>query len=428
MDDDSSGSWKVAFVANARCVWGSHIEPLREGLVKAVECHSGEAGARVGVWLTRCSRALGALVIASIVQVGAGCKRESSPPVAPQVASQTAASASSLNASVTAPSAVSGVALPDDANLEASTRSSPSAAAPEATATSAANTTHQDLPAASGQVRELTWTFQVPQVGAMDVLVVVPAFASDTRRLPVLVTMHGLGESRKGPKRGARGWVDDYWLTKALERLTKPPLTTADFRDRVDPKRLERINATLVAQPYHGLIVVCPYTPMELLQGEHGFTDASVLASFVVDKLLPKVYAETPAIGTAATTGVDGVSLGGRGAVLTGLTRAESFGVVGGLQPAFDSSEVAGLVTQALSARQRHPGLVIRLLSSSQDYYLKPTKAISAAFTKAGVNNYLNVVAGDHSYEFNRGPGVYEMLLLHDRALRGKSYGLDGSP
>jgi hypothetical protein len=37
----------------------------------------------------------------------------------------------------------------------------------------------------------------------------------------------------------------------------------------------------------------------------------------------------------------------------------------------------------------------------------------------AGVPNVLVVVPGPHDYPFNRGPAVYEMLLHHDRVLRG---------
>jgi len=40
--------------------------------------------------------------------------------------------------------------------------------------------------------------------------------------------------------------------------------------------------------------------------------------------------------------------------------------------------------------------------------------------TDAGVDNELAVIPGPHDYEFNRGPGVYEMLVFHDRALRGE--------
>ncbi len=273
--------------------------------------------------------------------------------------------------------------------------------------------------AATGKVRELTWSFDDSPVGDMRVVVVVPREAGPKRKLPVLITMHGQGEAIKGPAKGARGWVDDYWLPKALRRLSSPPLTGADFRNRFSDTRLDLFNRTLETRPYQGLIVVCPYTPHKILKGKAAFTQASRLADFLVDDVIPRVYAETPAIGTAETTAVDGVSLGGRAAVLVGLARPEAFGALGALQPAFDVEDAPQLAARARKALEKNPRMAIRLLTSEGDYYLASTRAISQAMKDSGVRHTLDVVPGDHSYDFNRGPGVYEMLLFHDRALRG---------
>jgi hypothetical protein len=59
------------------------------------------------------------------------------------------------------------------------------------------------------------------------------------------------------------------------------------------------------------------------------------------------------------------------------------------------------------------------LLTSDGDYFLGPTRAISAAMRHAGIAHELVVIPGPHDYPFNRGPAVYEMLLYHDRVLRG---------
>ena len=275
-----------------------------------------------------------------------------------------------------------------------------------------------DVPKGDGKYHELTWRFEDTKVGDMSVVVVVPENADDAHKLPVVIAMHGQGEALKGPKKGARGWVDDYWLPKALRRLHAPPLNDRDFRGRADEGRLAKLNERLATEPYHGVIVVCPYTPYRILKGERAFTDANLLADFLVDELIPKIYAETPAIGTPATTGVDGVSLGGRASVLVGLARPEAFGALGALQPAFDVQDAERLAKRAKAAREKNPKLTIRLLTSDGDYYLDSTKAISKAMAEVGVDNTLDVVPGDHSYDFNRGPGVYELLFFHDRALR----------
>jgi enterochelin esterase-like enzyme len=139
---------------------------------------------------------------------------------------------------------------------------------------------------------------------------------------------------------------------------------------------------------------------------------------------LPRVKRETPALGSAESTAIDGVSLGGRAALLVGLERPQSFRVVAGLQAAFDSADAPELARRAKDARAANPALVIRLLTSEGDYFLNANRAISRALTSAAVPHVLTVIPGPHDYEFNRGPGAYEMLFFHDRALRGEA-GLD---
>jgi hypothetical protein len=158
---------------------------------------------------------------------------------------------------------------------------------------------------------ELVWRFEQAPFGPTDVVISVPAAPSAETRFPVLVAFHGRGESLKGSRRGARGWLDDYQLSRASERLENPPLVPADFETYVSTARLEQINAALRAQPYAGLIVVCPYLP-DVLQRDAAWAAGTALADFIADTLLPRVYAKTPALGTAESTGVDGVSLGGR--------------------------------------------------------------------------------------------------------------------
>ncbi len=65
---------------------------------------------------------------------------------------------------------------------------------------------------------EVTWTYADTPMGQMNAVVVVPEREAD-QQFPVLLTFHGTGEARKGPERGARGWIDDYGLYKAIERL-----------------------------------------------------------------------------------------------------------------------------------------------------------------------------------------------------------------
>ncbi len=265
--------------------------------------------------------------------------------------------------------------------------------------------------------QEVTWTYASTPVGPMNAVVVLPERAPD-ERFPLLITFHGMGEARKGPEKGARGWIDDYGLLRAIERLQHPPLTADDLQGFVDGARLAKLNAALEAQPYRGLVIVNSYTP-DMLRGDEPFSKIPPLAKFVVGELLPRAGRETPAIGTPQTTGIDGISLGGRASLAIALRNPEAFAAVGGLQPAFDLDNAGAVAQRALLAKQKNPALSFRLLTSDGDYFLASTKAISAAMKQAGVAHELVVVPGPHDYPFNRGPAVYEMLLHHDRVLRG---------
>jgi iron(III)-salmochelin esterase len=304
-------------------------------------------------------------------------------------------------------------ARPSEATPRSAPAPAPSAPPPRASASASAPAALPLLPA-----KEITWQLSSSELGPLDVVVLLPE-RRQGERFPVLVALHGRGEAFKGPKRGARGWVEDYELPAAVARLHAPPLTETDFKKFVEPDRLDGFNQTLARHPYRGLIVVCPYTP-DVLAGDKPFSAVTPFSKLVVDELLPRVKRELPAIGTPAATGIDGVSLGGRVSVLVGFERPEAFGAVAGLQPAFDSADAPELARRAKAAREANPRLRIRLLTSDGDFFLNATRAISKAFDAAGVQHDLAVVPGPHDYPFNRGPGAYEMLLFHDRALRGQ--------
>lgn len=296
----------------------------------------------------------------------------------------------------------------------------PSPAAPPAPSHSAHAPPPPPAPSGSpAHFSERTWHYPSTGLGPSEVVVLVPDSATKERPAPVVVAFHGRGESLKGPKAGARGWVDDYAIGDAAARLSSGKLRAEDLLGFVTDARLAQLNAALAERPYRGVIVVCPFLP-DVLKRERTMSDAELLARFVVDTVLPRVYRETPAIGTAESTGVDGVSLGGRASLLVGFARPAAFGVVSGLQPALDESEAPSIAELAKAARAKNPRLRLRLLTSDGDYFLDSTLELARELEARGVPRRLDVVTGPHSYEFNRGPGDYELLLFHDRALRGE--------
>lgn len=236
-----------------------------------------------------------------------------------------------------------------------------------------------------------------------------------TRPLPVLVALHGRGESGRGLEVGAKAWRDDYYLDKLDERLRTGALTRADLGEMVLDERLGRLNDSLKKNPYEGLVVACPYTPDLKDRSAKG---AAGFAQFIREALLPRVQSESKGLATREGTGIDGVSMGGRLALLVGFMHADIFGAVGALQPAIKVDEAETFAMMAKRATHDKP-MAIRLVSSEGDPFLAAVRALSKALDEVAVKHDLVVTPGPHDYAWNRGPGGVEMLLWHERVLRG---------
>lgn len=284
--------------------------------------------------------------------------------------------------------------------------SEPSAAGSTGATSSAAS------PAASGDWRTLDFPAGQGAPEGQRALLFTPGGAKD---LPVLVALHGRGESGRGLDVGARGWRDDYGLEIVHGRLRQPPLTALDVGELITDERLAAVNASLAAKPYTGLAVACPYTP-DL--PDRSIPGAAGFARFVIDALLPKVRAESGASADRSATGIDGVSMGGRLALFIGLANPQVFGAIGALQPALRTDEAEMIAMHARAALTVAP-IKLRLVSSDEDPFLPAVRALAARLKADGVPHDLVVTPGPHDYIWNRGPGAAEMLLWHERILRG---------
>src|SRR5262245_50328561 len=71
--------------------------------------------------------------------------------------------------------------------------------------------------------------------------------------LPLLVSLHGRGESGRGLAVGAYAWRDDYAIERLHTRCLAPPLAPDDVSGLITPERLSSLNASLKAAPYRGL-------------------------------------------------------------------------------------------------------------------------------------------------------------------------------
>jgi hypothetical protein len=233
--------------------------------------------------------------------------------------------------------------------------------------------------------------------------------------MPILVAFHGRTESLAGLEVGASAWLRSYELDRQYRRLLAPPLTAADLHDMASPARLEALNRSLAMAPFLGVVTVCPYAPDLAVNTPD---KVAAFGRFIVDQLLPRVRTLTGSPVDRARTAIDGISMGGRDALLVGLSRPDVFGAVGALQPAIRPEETGPIAAMAKAAMAKQP-LRLRLLTSDEDTFLTAVKATSDALNADGTPHELNIIPGPHGYGFNRGPGGFEMLLWHEREARG---------
>jgi hypothetical protein len=268
---------------------------------------------------------------------------------------------------------------------------------------------------ARGTTRVIEWTLE-GAVHARRVAVIVPEWRADDAPFRVLLALHGRGEAMRGPVAGALGWARDYALTRAIARVSQPPLRREDFEGFVTDARLAELNEALARDPFRGYVVVCPYLP-DLDPRSH--RDIERYARDLLDVVLPRVRESLPVDRSASATGIDGVSLGGAFALRIGLMHPEAFGSVAALQPAIQAFEADELKELAIAARTKRPELALRLVTSTRDYFRTGIHKLSAALSAAHVAHRMDDLPGPHDYAWNRGTGAIELLVWHDRALSG---------
>ncbi len=257
----------------------------------------------------------------------------------------------------------------------------------------------------------LDWELPNEHGGDKRCTVLVPKGMPAGTKLPLLVALHGMGETVSKEK-GSRGWIDSYALDRALFRLRRPPLSGADFEGLVKPERLGAINVALAKRRFGGVIVACPYLPAAIGRD----IPYDLYGRWLGERLLPKLRAELPILDGAASTGIDGVSLGGITALRIGLARPDLFGVVGALQPAVSDGDMARGLADTIA--EKLAGRPLRIVTSTEDAYREALETLHAELEARAIPHEFFIAEGPHDYVWNKGPGSIEMLLFHDRALK----------
>lgn len=236
----------------------------------------------------------------------------------------------------------------------------------------------------------------------------VPQHLAPGERVPLLVLLHGLGETVE-ERMGAYAWVERYGLAAAYERLRRPPVartgTRADFADA----RVADINAELALRPFRGLLIACPYMP-DLPIGAPGVLDD--FARWITDTVAPRARAECPTLEDPAHTYLGGCSLGGHFSLEVFTRRAESFGAWGGVQTAISTAAAPRWAERLAQAAGGKRHLLVE--TSSGDPFRGANEALSSALTKRGAAHRFVAPPGPHDQIWLRESGTLEMLLWFD--------------
>jgi len=247
----------------------------------------------------------------------------------------------------------------------------------------------------------------------------VPTHLAPNEHVPLLVLLHGLAET-KDVRMGAYAWLERYGLGTAYDRLRRPPLERTSRRQDWTSARLDEVNAALVARPFRGMAIACPYTPNVYTKANPSAA-LDAFATWIVDHMIPRCHIEAPVVPDAQRTALDGCSLGGYVGLEVFLRRPEAFAAWGGVQSAISEAGATSYAERIKQTLARVGPRKIHLETSTLDPYRGANEKLAAELSRRRVPIELCVVPGPHDQPWLREAGTIEMLLWHDRALRESS-------
>lgn len=213
----------------------------------------------------------------------------------------------------------------------------------------------------------------------------VPTHLGAGERVPLLVLLHGLGET--GDERmGAWAWFERYGLGTSYDRLR----TRGSMR---------------------GLVLACPYMPNLPIADPRAF---DAYGRWLVETVIPRARQEAPAMDAASATYLAGCSLGGPFSIELLLRRPEAYGAWGGVQTAV--GQAAG---QRYGQRLAQSGLRDLLVETSTgDPFRAGNEALSRALDASGARHTFVELPGPHDQRWLRSSGTERMLGWFDALAR----------
>lgn len=248
---------------------------------------------------------------------------------------------------------------------------------------------------------------------------VIPRKIVLTSNIPLLVLLHGLGET--GDQRlGAYAWLEKYGLESAIDRLFHPPVARISKRGDFTDTHLKTVNAALTASPFSGFVIACPYTP-NVNRAPNLKTAFDGYAQWITDVVIPRAQQEAPVTKDASRIAIDGCSLGGFVAIETFLRRPQSFGALGTVQAAIGEHRAVPYAERIANVIRDHGPRSIHIETSSADPFRAANEALANELTKRQINHDTIILPGPHDQPWLREVGTLEMLLWHDRRFRRTS-------
>ena len=238
--------------------------------------------------------------------------------------------------------------------------------------------------------------------------------------LPLLVLLHGLGETGN-EQAGLEAWSKRYGLISACERLSRPPVKRVLRHARYLPDEvLADLNASLVRDPFEPFTTVCPITP-NVYKSSNPKKALERYAEWITGVLVPHVREISPISRGRAAVSLDGCSLGGYVALEIFKRRPRDFGALGMVQGAIGLGSVESHAQALMRAAAEHGAVAIRLGTSSADPYRKANETLARRLLELGLPCTLESSPGPHDQPWLREVGTLAMLRWHERRFASAS-------
>ena len=257
--------------------------------------------------------------------------------------------------------------------------------------------------------------------------VYVPHGLDSNRSWPVAILLHGYAQALAS-ERALAAWRAEY---SVLEAYTELQLGTVGTTPSLGNERAQQITHELQENPFSGMVLVTPVTPIPYFQRNLGHT-LTRYTEWIHGELLPRIANIAPISTAPEDIGLAGVSMGG----LVGLELMwrfpEKFGAYCGIQIAIKRAQVynyAWLLQRAFNHIDHGHGRPIRVVTATRDTYRRSNQAFYKALLKQKVDVSLQLRKGAHTSRWMRQAGSLESLLWLDRTLNHQNPSPDlGSP